>query len=93
MNDSRTYQITVKFEDNVIFMTYIDAPAEQEETLKDFMFQQFQEQQPDITKYSVIDTKKNPNAFIESLLGKTPKKITPQSCLANLANEYANKYQ
>lgn len=93
MNDSRTYQISVKFEDNVIFMTYIDAPKGHAEILKDFMFQQFQEQQPDITKYSVVDTQENPNAFIESLLGKTPKKVTPQSCLANLASEYSNKYQ
>lgn len=93
MNDSRTYQITVKFEDNIIFMTYIDAPKGHAEILKDFMFQQFQEQQPDLSMYSVIDMKKNPNAFIESLLGKIPKKVTPQSCLANLASEYSSKYQ
>lgn len=93
MNSSCTYQISVKFEDNVIFMTYLDAPRGHEEILKDFMFQQFQDQQPDITKYSVIDMKANPDAFIEALLGKTPKKVTPQSCLANLASEYSNKYQ
>lgn len=93
MNDSRIYQITVKFEDSIIYMTYIKAPANQEEVLRDFVYQQFQDEQPNLSMYSVVDMKENSNAFIENLLGKNPKRVTPQSCLANLASEYANKYQ
>jgi len=88
-----TYQITIKFATNVAFMTYIEAPWENEDILKDFFYQQFEHEQPDKNAYSVVNLEKNPNAFIEALLGKVPKKITLESRLANKAFCYADKYQ
>ena len=87
-----TYQITVKFDSNVVYMTYIKAPKNHEEILRDFIYQQLQAEQPDITKYQVVNMESNPNAFIESLLGK-PKKVTLQNTLANKLSAYADKYQ
>jgi hypothetical protein len=88
-----TYQITIKFATSVAFMTYVEAPSGNEDILKDFFYQQFELEQPDKSAYSVINTEENPNAFIEALLGKAPKKITLESQLANKAFVYADKYQ
>jgi hypothetical protein len=88
-----TYQITVKFATGVAFMTYVDAPAGNEDILKDFFYQQFGHEQSDKNQYSIVNMEENPNAFIEALLGKAPKKITLESRLANKAFVYADKYQ
>lgn len=87
-----TYQIIVKFDSNVVYMTYIKAPVKHEEILRDFVYQQLQAEQPDISKYEVLNMESNPNAFIEFLLGQ-PKKVTLQNSLANKLAAYADKYQ
>jgi hypothetical protein len=88
-----SYQISIKFATNVAFMTYVEAPSGNEDILKDFFYQQFELEQPDKSAYSVIDMEKNPNAFMEILVGKIPKKITLESQLANKAFAYSDKYQ
>ena len=88
-----SYQISIKFATNVAFMTYVEAPPGNEDILKDFFYQQFELEQPDKSAYSVIDMEKNPNAFMEILVGKIPKKITLESQLANKAFAYSGKYQ
>lgn len=85
------YLITIKFEDEIILK--VIQTAERwglEEELIAFFYQQYCDEQPDITQYHCINLEKEPGPELKLYL--YVKEMTLQSRLADLAVEYSGKY-
>lgn len=90
MENLTPYLIIIKCDDDVTVQIVAQAKGTNlEQELKDFYYQEYYEQQPDIKQYTVINLVKDPskNPMIN------PNKMTMQCILANKAVSYSSKYE
>lgn len=50
------YKISITLDDGVIYQVYVEGNPNEEDILLDYYYQKHWEQQPDISKYSVVET-------------------------------------